>query len=192
MIGAIASANSDPYSSVPPAFFTTSTRLIDRAHCETDESTLQLIPYITLRNPVCNEVFCYYRGEAGGEARLHGALSIGLGGHVDMAPTAYGSLALRLLLDFEGKRELLEEASVDYSQDLVFTDLLCNPTDAVGRVHIGLFAVVDVTSKQIRDMKTEVGVVERGEWMSTDMLRSPDVYSRLEPWSKVALSVLRD
>lgn len=173
-------------------FFATPTRLIDRAICESDESTLQLIPYITLVRVKTREIFCYYRGAAGNEARLHSKLSIGLGGHVDLAPASQSEFSLRCLLEDEGKRELREEASVEYIGDLGFDALLCDPMDAVGRVHIGLLSIAHLTEREIDGIRPEVGVVERGTWMTLDALREPNTFARLEPWSRVALSVLND
>lgn len=175
-------------------FFKTPTAPIDRAVCETDESTLQLIPYLVLLNESTGAIFCYSRGKAGGEARLHSRLSIGLGGHVDVAPpkqsAIFAASSLYSLLDAEAKRELREEASLDYRGMLHFSALLNDPCDAVGRVHLGLLSVVPVTDAMVASMRTEIGVVERGEWLTPAQLREESVFERLEPWSKAALATL--
>src|SRR5215469_10379265 len=51
-----------------------------RILAETDLSFKQLIPYIVLR---CrDQIFCYTRGSASGEARLRALRSLGIGGHI--------------------------------------------------------------------------------------------------------------
>ena len=67
----------------PEEFLRLATRLEDRATCETDPSLLQLLPYVLIHRSDTNEYFTYCRGKGGNEARLHGNLSIGIGGHVD-------------------------------------------------------------------------------------------------------------
>ena len=51
-----------------------------RAHAEQDERYLQPIPYLLLRN-ASGQLWCYQR--TGGDARLQGRCSCGVGGHVD-------------------------------------------------------------------------------------------------------------
>jgi len=55
-----------------------------RAQAEHDDTHLQLIPYLVLRNAE-DAMWCYQR--SGGDARLLGRCSCGVGGHVD-APDA--------------------------------------------------------------------------------------------------------
>lgn len=94
---------------IDPTFYDTTTQLHDRAYCETDESLLQLLPYIVVYQG--EEIFMYRRGKGGGELRLHDQLSIGVGGHVDSETDLYKDNKPMLLkhLQDEASREIEEE-----------------------------------------------------------------------------------
>lgn len=167
------------------SFDDTPVRLIDRAICENDEKTLQFISYITLMNEL-GQVFCYYRGEAGEESRLHGDLSLGLGGHVDGLPAP--SQTPTEYLYAEGERELKEEAGVILTTPLKYTHIIADPTNPVGRVHMGLFTVAKVHSSIQLD--TEKDVITRGFWIHPNELMQYEYFNRLENWSKAVANYL--
>ncbi len=170
---------------LPESFWNTETFLVDRALCETDETLRQFIPYIVLKNAETGQVFTYSRGQGSEEARLRGNLSIGLGGHMDeLAPEG---MSLRTWCDMEAHRELKEEAGVTQMLNLEYVGLLCDPTNEVGRVHIGLLAIVTVTPDVISTL--EHGVIEHGIWESPENLMTHS-YERLENWSKAAVAHL--
>ena len=50
---------------------------------EEDPSFKQLIGYVLLKDINTNEVLVYKRLVGGGEARLHGKASVGIGGHMN-------------------------------------------------------------------------------------------------------------
>lgn len=163
------------------------TRLIDRAICETNESTLQLLPYNVLINEE-GKVFCYTRGGGGAEARLHAKLSIGIGGHVDYEPYEGG---LQLLLKSEAIREVMEEVGMTWATQPLpkFTHYLMDYTNPVGRVHLGLLSVNHIHSSQMG--KQEDGMIENGEFVDIDFLAEPEQFSRLENWSQSVITYLR-
>ncbi len=162
------------------------TRLIDRAICEGDESTLQLLPYNVLINEE-NKVFVYVRGGGGAEGRLHGKLSVGIGGHVDFAPDESG---LPVLLKAEAIREVMEEVGMQWAGPLPeFTHYLMDYTTTVGRVHLGLLSINFVMTEQIGAL--EDGMVENGEFVSIDFLAEPEQFERLENWSQSVVTYLR-
>ncbi len=170
-------------------FFTTPTRLVDRAICETDRATLQLLPYIVVKSED-QKIFCYHRGGAGAEDRLHSKLSIGLGGHVDIAPQENSTLWG--VLQDEAERELAEETGieVDHNDDFdgfEFTHFLVDHNDDVGSVHLGLLTSYTFTDSEVAAMREEEGMVEKGSFMTLEELRAPEVYSRLENWSRAAV-----
>jgi len=168
---------------IPESFWSIETKLVDRALCETDETLRQFIPYIVLRNPVDNTYFTYSRGQGSAEARLRGNLSVGLGGHMDELVPEGHTLATWCLA--EARRELEEEAGITTLLDFGFEGLLCDPTNPVGRVHLGLLAVVDVNPEIIETL--EADVIENGEWLTLAQLNGND---RMEHWSKAAVSYL--
>jgi predicted NUDIX family phosphoesterase len=160
--------------------------LCDRAVCETDESVVQLIPYIVLTKPD-DTIYCYSRGGAGGEARLYSKLSIGLGGHVDRAPT----VDLLSLLRNEAARELMEEVGLLANlNDINFCEMIVDRSDAVGRVHLGLLTVLNVP--QDVELRCEDKVIENGEFLSLETLALPTNYDHLENWSKHVVKYLHE
>lgn len=177
--------------SIPTGFFNLPVALADRDICETDEQTLQLIPYIVLRRPDVkfgDDYFVYARGKGGEEARLHGNLSLGLGGHVDHMPDEGETLLT--LLQREGEREYREEAAGVLIEPLKFVGLIVDNTNPVGRVHLGLLCFVNTTENQ--ELKLEADVIENGQWLEISDLLSPDLLSqdgidRLENWTRAVV-----
>ena len=56
-------------------------RYLPRPAAEIDPASKQLIPYVVVRQDL--RVFLMERSSAGGDARLHGKASIGVGGHLN-------------------------------------------------------------------------------------------------------------
>lgn len=171
---------------IPEHFFTGPTMLRGRKEaecCEQDPSWKQLLPYAVVSDDA-GLIYCYTRGKAGGEGRLHGNISIGLGGHVDVAPAEGQSL--KALLVEECNRELMEEANLP-SAPLEFIGLICDPTNDVGRVHLGLLTVRAISANEKAGMLNEPGIIEKGEFVSLEHLLREDVFARLENWSKCAV-----
>lgn len=163
--------------------------LEDRATCETDESLLQLLPYVVLITAFDHppKVFTYSRGGAGAEARLHGNLSIGVGGHVDGMPPEHFKLRSWLLK--EAQREVLEEVGLRVDPLALRPIALINdPTNAVGRVHLGILIVAYVNPADLGEHEAEI--IEKGEWLTWDELAAHERFQRLENWSKVAVEEL--
>ena len=63
---------------------------LERPAAEEDPSHKQLIPYVVVRDG--ERVFLMERSDAGGDRRLHGKASIGVGGHLN--PVDHGEDAL--------------------------------------------------------------------------------------------------
>ena len=129
-----------------------------RAQAEHDEAFLQPIPYLLLRNPH-GQLWCYQR--SGGDARLDGRCSCGVGGHVDwqdaqppmkdenidscqrIPDKGYRpifSKSPQATLQHALLREVAEElgaGAADLGQ-LRFHGLIYEGLSAVGRVHLGV------------------------------------------------------
>lgn len=162
---------------LPPALY-----LLDRATCETDEDYLQLIPYVVLTHPT-KGFFCYSRGGKSDEERLRAKLSIGLGGHVDTTPQS--RTLLRHLMN-EADRELAEEVGGNLHVK-GFSAVIRLTENAVDRVHLGLVSFVHVEDFVAVE---ETGHVEGGHFVSLSELRTPEIYPRLEAWSKAIVDTL--
>jgi predicted NUDIX family phosphoesterase len=130
-------------------------RFVDRALAEATPAWKQCIPYCVLRCSPAGQpfgrgahdgVFAVRRTKGQSEARLHGAWSIGIGGHVepvDGAPAA--ALGATFFLAALG-RELAEELELRHIGTLEprFLGLLNDDSTEVGAVHAGLVYAVDV------------------------------------------------
>ncbi len=105
-----------------------------RDRVEEDPSLKQVIPYALVARD--DAIFLCRRSHKGGERRLHGLLSVGVGGHVnpeDRADVIGDAL----------RRELQEELVLPARYDARIVGLVNNDTTPVGSVHIGVVAVVD-------------------------------------------------
>lgn len=130
----------------------------DRASAEHDEAYLQPIPYLLLRNST-GQVWCYQR--TGGDARLAGRCSCGVGGHVDgqdavpPLPQNYfdssrstlnkgysqiSSINVQATLERALRREVAEELGIGAPDlgPLTCHGLIYEDLSAVGRVHLGV------------------------------------------------------
>ncbi len=114
----------------------------ERGEVEYDESLLQPIAYLILRSDQ-GQAWCYQR--RGGDVRLDGRCSCGVGGHVDYADSAsQGPFDAANTLQTALLRELGEELKItpaEVSQvrtTLQLRGLIYEGTSPVGRVHLGV------------------------------------------------------
>jgi predicted NUDIX family phosphoesterase len=146
----------------------------------------QPIPYVVLRKD--NNIFCYTRLGAGGEARLHGNISLGFGGHMNkIVGTTFGVELVHNMY-----RELNEELhfmNVVAAPEANVIGFINDDSNEVGEVHLGVLLEVYLND-QIEVAVKETDKIE-GFWLSLDELKSPETYDRLENWSKMAVDVLK-
>jgi predicted NUDIX family phosphoesterase len=153
-----------------------------RGVLEEREDYRQIIPYIVLR--VGDRIVRYTRTPAGGETRLHGRMSIGLGGHVDLADSKTSGDRFELLGTVEqaAERELQEELGEVMCERRQWVGLLVDNQTAVGRVHIGLIGIWNIDGLPNREAEDAVGEVEL---VSLSELR--ENAEMLETWSAMLL-----
>lgn len=108
----------------------------ERAQVEHDETLLQPVAYGMLFNEA-GEVWCYQR--AGGDVRVDGRYSCGVGGHVD-AVDATRPFDPDATLRRTWLRELGEElqASPSHLADVRLHGLVYEGLSPIGRVHLGV------------------------------------------------------
>ena len=150
---------------------------IDRPAAEEDPSYKQIIPYVVLTRK--GLVFATRRLNKGGESRLHGKVSIGIGGHINpVDETDRRSVLMKGL-----ERELDEEVYIRRRGELVPQGFINDDGNGVGAVHLGLCFSMEVEG--------EVSVKETeklsGGWMSLQELRGE--FDNMETWSQIALAV---
>jgi len=117
---------------------------MERDNIENDYNIKQLIPYVLIKDK--NQgVFVYRRTPMGEEGRLHGKLSLGIGGHVNDDETL-----------FQGaRREVMEEVGLlDF--DLFFHGFVNNDNTDVGRVHLGIVFIVKT------ELEKDIEMVDAG------------------------------
>ncbi len=120
---------------------------VDRPEAEGNPAWKQPIPYCVLLRG--DEVFCVERTRGQSEQRLHGLLSIGLGGHVNPEDDGAGHRESHPTGHRFGPalhRELDEELHMPWPSCAPprFLGILNDDSNAVGQVHMGLVFCVDV------------------------------------------------
>jgi len=151
---------------------------LPRPQAEDDPSHKQIIPYVVLCRG--NEVFATRRLKKGGETRLHGLISLGVGGHINAESDAPEDDIL-----YHGlHREIDEEVIISKRGALTPRGLINDDTNEVGKFHLGMFFTLEVEG--------EVAVREteklEGFWLRRDQLaeKAPE----METWSQLVVGAL--
>lgn len=152
-------------------------RYLERAAAENDSGHKQLIPYVVVRD--AERVFLMQRTDAGGDPRLHGKATIGVGGHLN--PVDEGADALMSGL----RREWAEELDTDWEPAFELIGLLNDESNPVGAVHLGIVFSVDAAGRSVgvRELDKLSGAFAGG----TEVAMSWD---RLETWSQLVATSL--
>jgi predicted NUDIX family phosphoesterase len=157
----------------------------DRAAAEDDPTHKQIIPYCVFRHG--DRILYYTRGKAGGEARLHAKLSVGIGGHVnpvDMGEGRTGAAAYHAAVS----REIDEELEIRGAHDHRIVALLNDDSNPVGQVHLGIVHLVDLETDEVasrEDALAELAFAPLAE------LNGP-LFERLETWSQFCIRYLAE
>jgi predicted NUDIX family phosphoesterase len=155
---------------------------LPRGAAENDPTHKQLIPYLVLHHG--DRVLCYTRGRAGGEARLHAKMSIGIGGHIndgDSHAEHFDEAAYFRAVE----RELHEELVIPGGYRQRIAALLNDDSNEVGRVHLGVVHLIEVESTAIRAREDAIRDLRFLAAAELAPLRD-----RLESWSQICLGSL--
>lgn len=158
---------------------------------ETEPSYLQIIPYLILSNGA--GFLCYERSKSGGEKRLHGERSIGIGGHVDAVDVEWSADGSRVLLRETladgGFREVNEEVGWKSLPLVKWLGVVYDDHAEVGRVHVGIVGLV-ITDGPV--LVTPEHSIADPHMRSVDELES--MAGELESWSRMIVEsgVLRE
>jgi len=148
-----------------------------RGELEEDPSFKQFIPYAVISN---QESFLLFERRSGQtEKRLHHKYSLGVGGH--MNPGNVQESADQFVIN-ELKREFSEEVRLlngCFIEEIEFIGFLNDDTIPVGRVHIGLFFNIQVSSKDMVIKETDK---MRADWI--DKAGLSEFYDSMETWSQ--------
>lgn len=152
-------------------------RFLARALAEGDPEHKQLIPYVVVRDG--QRIFLMQRTEAGGDARLRGRGSIGVGGHLNPVDGSADALMSGL------RREWSEELEADWEPDFGLIGLLNDDSNPVGAVHLGVVFVVNAAGRavEVRERDKLTGVfVEQAAVVAA--------WDQLETWSQLVAESL--
>lgn len=160
-----------------------------RGDAEEDATYKQPIPYAVIKQG--DKYFGYTRLSGGGETRLHGAISLGIGGHMNeidgMQMDSFNNVLMENL-----RRELYEELNIDsanggaVSMKTEIIGLINDDTNDVGRVHLGILAFINISDNAVITV-AETDQLE-GRWYTAEELK--ENYERLENWSKFVADTL--
>lgn len=152
---------------------------LPRSVLEEDPSRKQAIPYVVVHDDT-GRVLAMSRKSTQTEARLHGKISIGIGGHIpDEIRDAVDQLHAGML------RELHEELHIPEGVSPVYRGLLNDDSNSVGQVHLGLVFTCLAEPEDVSVRETDKMA---GEWMDQKGLW--DARDRLETWSDLLLEHL--
>lgn len=147
-----------------------------RAQAEERSDYKQIIPYVILLRD--DKIFVTRRLNKGGEARLHGKLSIGIGGHINPTDDEADLLMSGLW------REIHEEVELTPSGELISCGFINDDSNPVGSVHLGACFKLKVNGEvSVRETEKLEGL-----WMSLDELNSN--YEFMETWTQIAVQVI--
>lgn len=154
-----------------------------RGDMEEDPAYKQLISYCILENEN-DELLVYERLSGGGESRLHGQSSIGVGGHMNDVKSAE---SINEVLRVNAQRELEEEVglSESKSQNLAYIGFINDDTNEVGEVHLGVVFKIHVNSNDVEAMETDT---LRIKWVDQSKIED---YDEFETWSALILQAIK-
>ncbi len=155
---------------------------MDRESAEDDPDFKQIIPYCIVA--FGDEVFLMQRRRAGGEQRLHGLYSIGVGGHVEPQDHAPGE-DLTAAVELGLTRELREEVCIQGTFERQRIGVLNDDSNAVGRVHLGVVYRLLLAHPTVRVAETEV---LEGSFVPRSDLQG--LGGQLETWSRLVVEQL--
>lgn len=163
-----------------------------RESLEKDESNRQFILYaVPMRSNGRTgkaEFFAYRRGKGVGEGRLLGNVSVGIGGHVDLADVVHSESVINLnsTIGIALTREIKEEVKFSGGEcelDLFSAGLLLDDSNEVGRVHLGV--VMGLLLPDHIDMDCAEPELDTLGFMTAEELLS-GTYP-LENWTRIVL-----
>jgi predicted NUDIX family phosphoesterase len=143
---------------------------------ERDPTYKQVIPYLVLRDR--ERLFLMQRTAAGGDPRLHGRYSIGVGGHLNPGD---GGLLGGL------RREWAEELVADFVPEFRLVALLNDDTTEVGAVHLGAVYIAEADGRPVAIRETD-----KLTGAFATLAQVAALADRLETWSRLAFEFLAD
>lgn len=155
---------------------------LNRIDAEQNKSFKQLIPYILIHYK--GKILRYRRGKGGQETRLHGLLSVGIGGHISEEDHGLFNSENRGYYHEGMRRELMEEVNID-AENAPAVALINDDSTEVGYVHFGVVHVLQVGDESI--VKYKRGILGPEFVPLAEAVKNLNVY---ESWSRLCLAQL--
>lgn len=152
---------------------------------------VQIIPYYLFRNR--GRFLHYLRPDKGSETRLHGKVSVGVGGHVDLADVVSdkdGCIDLAATLDKAGKREAAEEIGVTIDDHAFrYIGVLYATDTDVDRLHLGIVGICDLSDDQAANLQINHEIAEHGFATLAEIKARVDAdpEKTLETWTRLVI-----
>jgi predicted NUDIX family phosphoesterase len=166
-----------------PAFLARANNFFSpRSSAETDPTLKQIIPYTLLVHE--GRVLHYVRGKKAGEQRLVAKGSIGIGGHINDQDEGLFAMD-RDAYEAAVRREVGEELRIGASHTDHVVALLNDDSNEVGRVHLGVVHVFQLSSDDVQKgeaMITELQFLDRAGLTARR--------ERMETWSQICFDHL--
>jgi predicted NUDIX family phosphoesterase len=152
-------------------------RFMDRPLAEENPAFKQVIPYVVVRDGAL--VYLMERTAAGGDTRLHGKASIGVGGHLNPVDEGEDPLTDGL------RREWSEELVTDWEPEYRLVGLLNDDSNPVGSVHLGVVFEVQADGRpvEVRERNKLTGGFATGTEVRA-------AWDRMETWSRLVAAHL--
>lgn len=172
---------------------------VERERAESDPSWIQLIPACVIANGA--RILCLERSAKSNRAELKGKWTGLFGGHVDEADNPKIRLHTGIFADGDKwqtllnavKREIQEELGIQVNGDPVqFAGLAIDPTNAVGRHHLGVVFYYQVSRERLR-LTSDLDLDEfnvSGKRTTVRFLSPVELYrhqSNFDPWTTLFL-----
>ena len=159
---------------------------VERQYAERTPALKQVIPYTVVRRAT-GEILLMRRLKRGGEGRLHGKLTIGVGGHVNPEDALASP---RHPLAGATWRELEEEIVIEEPKDereILCLGLINDDSNPVGAVHVGLAQMLTLE----RDVRIREEDVLEGELAAPERLMALRAQGAdFETWSSILIDHL--
>ncbi|MDD2716297.1 MAG: hypothetical protein PHW04_10450 [Candidatus Wallbacteria bacterium] len=147
-----------------------------RGSVENDPNYKQIIPYALLTHD--KKVCIYKRGKQLSEERLKFNYSLGFGGHISFEDSNLFNSTYK-----EGMlREVNEELKLNSHYQEKIVGLINDDSNDVGKVHLGIVHVFNLTSPEVRKKEKSINEVS-----VVDISFVKDNYNMFETWSQICI-----
>lgn len=146
----------------------------------------QVLPYVTIH---CGEHVLIYSRAKGAEERLHGSLSLGFGGHIDI-DDFHVDHGYKDCIKTGVVREIQEELNLGIAGQVYikdFNQVIVDNTNQVGQVHLGLPLALEVDSHEAVDPDPEETYQAR--WVDVQWLQ--ENVELFENWSQMLIKQMQ-